>query len=95
VNERIWSHKRPDRRKDQRSRHACHLRFILITSILLLAAPVAIEARLWDVVGGRFLSSQQYRTESEHWRQIGHIIADTIYTRLTGRDGRFEADNPE
>jgi TolB protein len=54
-----------------------------------------IETRLWDVVGGRHLSGQQYRVEPAHWRQIGHIIADTIYTRLTGRDGRFEADNPE
>jgi TolB protein len=54
-----------------------------------------IEARLWDVAGGHYLSGQQYRAEPRHWRQIGHIIADTIYTRLTGRDGRFEADNPE
>jgi hypothetical protein len=54
-----------------------------------------IEARLWDVTAGHYLAGQQYRVEPEHWRQIGHIIADTIYTRLTGRDGRFEADNPE
>lgn len=54
-----------------------------------------IESRLWDVAGGHYLSGQQYRVEPEHWRQIGHIIADTIYTRLTGRNGRFEADNPE
>jgi TolB protein len=54
-----------------------------------------IEARLWDVAGGQFLSGQQYRVEPGHWRQIGHIIADTAYTRLTGRGGRFEADNLE
>jgi hypothetical protein len=24
-----------------------------------------------------------------------HIIANTIYPRLKGRDGSFEADNPE
>jgi hypothetical protein len=24
-----------------------------------------------------------------------HIIADTIYTRLRERDGRFKSDNPE
>jgi hypothetical protein len=27
-----------------------------------------IEARLWDVAGGYYLSGQQYRIEPEHWR---------------------------
>lgn len=54
-----------------------------------------IESRLWDVARGELLFGRQYRVLPEHWRQIGHIIADMIYTRLTGRDGRFEADNPE
>lgn len=52
-----------------------------------------IEARLWDVAAGHYLSGQQYRIEPGQWRELGHIIADTIYTRLTGRDGRFEAEN--
>jgi Tol biopolymer transport system component len=53
-----------------------------------------VEAWLWDVARGEFLSGAQYFAEPGHSGHLGHIIADTIYTRLTGRDGRFEADNP-
>jgi TolB protein len=52
-----------------------------------------VVARLWDVAGGRYLTGQQYFVEPEHRSRLAHIIADMIYSRLTGRDGRFEADN--
>jgi TolB protein len=53
-----------------------------------------VEARLWDVARGELLSGVQYFAEPGHLSLLGHIIADTIYTRLAGRDGRFEGDNP-
>jgi TolB protein len=49
------------------------------------------EFRLWDVFAGRQLAGQQYVSEERNWRRIGHLIADTIYQRLTGEKGYFDS----
>lgn len=49
-----------------------------------------VEFRLWDVFGGQQMKGQAYFTQPENWRRIAHIIADAIYTRITGEDGYFD-----
>jgi TolB protein len=49
------------------------------------------DFRLWDVFAGKHLTAQQYNTTIENTRRVGHIIADAIYTRITGDKGYFDS----
>ena len=42
------------------------------------------EFRLWDTYGAEQIIGQQYSTDPNNWRRVGHIIADAIYKALTG-----------
>ena len=48
------------------------------------------EFRLWDVVLGKQLAGQQFRTDVRNWRRVGHMISDQIYTKLTLEKGYFD-----
>jgi len=51
---------------------------------------VRAEFRLWDTFAGQQLVGEQYFANKANWRRIAHIIADTIYQRLTGEKGYFD-----
>jgi TolB protein len=42
------------------------------------------EFRLWDVYAGQQVTGQQYFTDPNNWRRVGHIISDAVYTKITG-----------
>jgi TolB protein len=49
-----------------------------------------VAFRLWDVYGGQQMIGQAYVTQPENWRRVAHIIADAIYTQITGETGYFD-----
>jgi TolB protein len=49
-----------------------------------------VEFRLWDVFAGSQLIGIRSDTEPRNWRRVAHIIADTIYKRITGEAGYFD-----
>ena len=49
-----------------------------------------VEFRLWDVFGGQQLTGLALSTAPDNWRRAAHIIADEIYTRITGEKGYFD-----
>jgi len=49
-----------------------------------------VQFRLWDVFAEQQMVGQVYSTVPENWRRISHIIADTIYKRVTGEKGYFD-----
>jgi TolB protein len=51
---------------------------------------VGAEFRLWDVATGKQLAGQRFSTSSQNWRRIAHMIADSVYERLTGEKGYFD-----
>ncbi len=40
--------------------------------------------------GGKQLTGQRFSTAERNWRRIGHMIADSVYERLTGEKGYFD-----
>ncbi len=48
------------------------------------------EFRLWDVYSGKQLAGEQFFARPKDARRIGHIIADSIYERITGEKGYFD-----
>ncbi|MEE9313392.1 MAG: Tol-Pal system beta propeller repeat protein TolB [Rhizobiaceae bacterium] len=48
------------------------------------------EFRLWDTYGSEQIQGQQYSTNPNNVRRVGHIIADAIYKALTGESGYFD-----
>jgi len=51
---------------------------------------LAITFRLWDVFGEQQMVGLAYNTVADNWRRVAHIIADTIYQRITGESGYFD-----
>lgn len=49
-----------------------------------------VEYRLWDVLGEIQLVGQAFVTQPTNWRRVAHLIADSIYKRLTGEEGYFD-----
>jgi TolB protein len=49
-----------------------------------------VQFRLWDVFSEQQMVGKVYSTVSGNWRRIAHIIADSIYKRVTGEDGYFD-----
>ncbi len=51
---------------------------------------VMAEYRLWDVATGQYLAGKQFFASPDNWRRLAHIIADSVYERLTGEKGYFD-----
>jgi TolB protein len=51
---------------------------------------LAIQFRLWDVFAEQQMVGLVYNTVADNWRRVAHIIADTIYQRITGESGYFD-----
>jgi len=52
---------------------------------------IMAEYRLWDVVSGQYLTGKQFFASPDNWRRLAHIIADSVYERLTGEKGYFDS----
>ncbi len=51
---------------------------------------IQAKFRLWDVFSGKQLTGEQFTMTADNWRRVGHMIADSIYERLTGEKGYFD-----
>ena len=54
------------------------------------AGGMRVEFRLWDVYAEQQMIGQAFNATQQGWRRIAHMIADSIYKRLTGEDGYFD-----
>lgn len=51
---------------------------------------VSFEFRLWDTQAEQQLTGTAFTADASNWRRVAHIIADTIYKKMTGEDGYFD-----
>lgn len=51
---------------------------------------ISINFRLFDVLTGQQMQGLSYTGERKNWRRMTHIMADSIYGRLTGETGVFD-----
>ncbi len=49
-----------------------------------------VSFRLWDVFTHTQMAAKKLTAKPESWRKLAHIVADTIYERLTGDSGYFD-----
>jgi TolB protein len=49
-----------------------------------------VSFRLWDVFSEDQMTGLSLTTTQSNWRRVAHIIADTIYERVTGEVGYFD-----
>src|SRR5271163_2626132 len=51
------------------------------------AGRVTAQFRLWDTASGEQIAGQQYSTDAANARRIAHMIADAVFSRVTGEKG--------
>jgi TolB protein len=52
---------------------------------------ITTEFRLWDIAANAQVAGQQYSTEASNARRVAHIVADAVFTRVTGEKGFFDS----
>ena len=52
---------------------------------------IAAQFRLWDVASGEQVAGEQYAAEAAYSRRVAHMIADAVFSRVTGEKGFFDS----
>ncbi|HVP99087.1 MAG TPA: Tol-Pal system beta propeller repeat protein TolB [Roseiarcus sp.] len=66
--------------------------FVLTGRVLHAGADrVTAQFRLWDVASGEQVAGEQYTSEATNARRVAHMIADAVFTRITGEKGFFDS----
>lgn len=51
---------------------------------------IQADVRLWDVVDGAQAFGESFSADRSNIRRVAHIVADAIYSKLTGETGYFD-----
>jgi TolB protein len=82
----------PDAPPNMDSWKAANAQFVLTGRILRQdGGKVAAQFRLWDTATGEQIAGQQYTTDAPNARRVGHMIADAVFSRVTGEKGFFDS----
>lgn len=58
-------------------------------NISVTPSQITVEFRLWDIYAENQMVGRRFTTTASNWRQLAHMIADSVYERVTGEDGYF------
>ena len=82
----------PDARPNIDAWKTINAQFVLTGRISGAAGgKLSAQFRLWDVASGAQVAGQQYTTEEANSRRVGHLIADAVFSRVTGEKGFFDS----
>ena len=82
----------PDAAPNMNAWKAAAAQFVL-TGRVLHQDPgrVTAQFRLWDTATGEQVAGQQYSTDAANARRVAHMIADAVFSRVTGEKGFFDS----
>ncbi len=64
---------------------------VLVTDMNLGEEGVVVDFRLWDAVSEKQYGGKSFTFPAENWRRAAHLMADEVYSRLTGEQGYFDS----
>jgi TolB protein len=82
----------PDARPNTDAWKTVNAQFVLTGRVSGAAGGrISAQFRLWDVATGAQVAGQQYTTDAANARRVGHLIADAVFSRITGETGFFDS----
>ena len=82
----------PDVRPNVDAWKTANAQFVLTGRVLRPdSGHVTAQFRLWDTATGDQVAGEQYTTETANARRVGHMIADSVFQRVTGEKGFFDS----
>ena len=82
----------PDARPNIEAWKNANAQFVLTGRVLHPDSEhVTAQFRLWDVATGEQVAGEQYTSEASNARRVAHMIADSVFSRVTGEKGFFDS----
>jgi TolB protein len=81
----------PDVRPNVDAWKTVNAQFVLTGRVTHDGRHVVAQFRLWDTATGEQIAGQQYTSEGPNSRRIAHLIADAVFSRVTGEKGFFDS----
>jgi TolB protein len=82
----------PDVRPNMDAWKSVNAQFVLTGRVVRQdSAHVAAQFRLWDAATGEQVAGEQYTTDTPNARRLAHMIADAVFSRVTGEKGFFDS----
>ena len=82
----------PEARPDMGGWKTVNAQFVLTGRILHPDKQhVTAQFRLWDVATGEQIAGEQYTSDAGKARRVAHMIADAVFSRVTGEKGFFDS----
>jgi TolB protein len=82
----------PDVRPNMDAWKTVNAQFVLTGRVLRQdSGHVAAQFRLWDTATGEQVAGEQYSTDAPNARRVSHMIADAVFSRVTGEKGFFDS----
>ena len=82
----------PDAPPNMDAWKAANAQFVLTGRVLRQdGGRVTAQFRLWDTATGEQVAGQQYTTDAANARRVAHMIADAVFSRVTGEKGFFDS----
>lgn len=64
---------------------------LLVGSVEVSGGQVRLQFRLFDVMSGTQLTGFELSVDENKWRRVAHMVADQVYSRITGETGYFNS----